>query len=376
MGKLKHFVLAIFIVSLAQAQLPNAYPDLIHVQTARTLNPGALTINGSMNFYTKAGEFIGETKPVDFSAVNYWLVAGNAIFSYGIVDHFDASLGIRVYQDTHRSNESNIPGDLFLTLRAGSFAFGRDHFNQAFLISTRFPVAEQHNYLYAEYASGAIEYGFMYSVSFYSDKYLRDRYFNLHFNVGYWNHNEAGQTFSFENDTEYKAGHNSQEFRMGLASIFPSRLFDYRLELTGMIYIKKPEGFIYSAGEWLVLTPSIKYKMAPWVALDLGMDFRLSPDREWTTENIPKPSNLDLPKTYPPWKVQLGANFVLNLKEKTIVTAEDVEREEAREKIELFEQILDEREKAKEVEKELENLKKIRKEAEEEIEELKKILED
>jgi len=112
--------------------------------------------------------------------------------------------------------------------------------------------------------------------------------------------------------------------------------------------------------------------------MDLGADFRISPEeRQNTTANIPDYSaSLDLPPNYPDWKIHLGLNAALNLTGKGKTVGSDYVREEAKEKVELFESVLDEKEKAKEVQQELESLRKVRKEAEKEIEELKKELED
>ena len=376
---LKFMVVIILLASnLVYAQLENAYRTLLHTQTGRNLQDGKLVINADMNFYTKAGKFIGSVKPIDFTEVSYWLVAGNIVASYGFMEHLDASLGLRLYQDTHRQNVYNFPDDIFLTLRAGSFYTSRNHLVHSFMLSSRIPTAKQHNNHFVEFASGAVEYGAMYAVSILSDAYLPDRSFQAHFNIGYWNHNESGITYKFENGKEFTAQKNSSELRLAIAGVFPTRLIDYRLELSGMLYLNRPEDFIYSAEEWVFFTPSLRYKLSSAIAFDLGVDFRLSPgDREWTRPDIPKPSaSVSLPTNYPEWRVQMGAVFAFNVTEKAVSSTESYEKAKAQEKINEFEMILEEREKAKEVQKEIENLKKLRKEAEEEIKELKKILED
>jgi hypothetical protein len=52
----------------------------LHVQSASTLNKGTLDFRSNLNFYSKVGEFLGEAKPENFSAVNWWDVQSNAIF--------------------------------------------------------------------------------------------------------------------------------------------------------------------------------------------------------------------------------------------------------------------------------------------------------
>jgi len=362
---------------LAFAQLYNADATLLHTQPARTIKKGQLSLSSNMNFYTKVGDFIGSSKPIDFETVNYWLVAGNTVVGYGIHDNYDVHVGLRVYQDTHQENEFNLPDDIFITFRAGNFKFGQNYFRQAFMLSTRIPVGKVHNYPFAEYASGAFEYGLMYAASFYLDPYLPYRSYNMHLNMGWWNHNELGQKYEFSDGQNLKATVNSNDFRLALASVFPTPLFDFRVELSGILYLEKPNNFIYSAEEFAVLSPSLRFKPLDNLSIDLGSDFLISPEREWTTAQIPIPSTaLDLPASYPKWKIYMGANYAFRLGGFGGKSEIEYEQSEAQQRIDSFETIVKEREKAETIQEELENLKKIRKEAEEEIEELKKILDE
>jgi len=374
------FLTIFLMVSFSMAQLTNGSKTLLHTQTGNTNVKGQFNFNASTNFYTKAGDYIGENEPPNFSVTDYWLVAGNLVMTYGIIEHFDATLGLKLYQDTHRENEYNLPDDLFLTLRAGSFPFGQNHFQNAFMFSMRFPTGEEHNYPLAEYASGNFEYGIMYALSFYSDAYLPKRSVSAHFNIGWWNHNESGTTYTFRNGAEYEADRNSNEVRLALAVAIPSTLFDFRLETSGILYVTRPNSFIYSAEEWAFITPSIRYKPLHGLNFDLGMDIKVSPsDREWTTADVPDFTEIvDLPPNYPAWKVYLAADIELNFakKELAITSEKSYQREQARERIELFEKILEERKKAKDIQEELQNLRKVRREAEEEIEDIKKILDE
>jgi len=368
------------------AQLPNSSRELMHTQTASTIDAGQLRVFTDMNFFTRAGDFIGASKPINFKQVNYWLVAGNSVFSYGISEHFDASLGIRVYQDTHSPNVYNLPGDLFLTVRTGNYNFGRRHFKGGFLTSFRIPVGKDHNYPFAEYSSGAFEFGFLGAISFFADPYLPHRAFNMHLNMGFWDHNESGSVlYTYQNNfhghlqgEELVATKNSKDFRMALAGVLPAGLFDFRLELSGILYITEPDNFVYSSEEWAFLSPSIRFRAADWVSMDVGADFRLSPkDRQTTTADIPDISErVDMPGNYPGWKVHLGLNASLNLLGKSEAARSDYVREEAKEKVDLFEKVITEKKKAKQVQQEVENLRKVREEAEKEIEELKKELKD
>ena len=125
--KLLNFFLIILLAISANAQNPGitASKGLFHTHTGQVVEEGMLQVKTNLNFFTKLGEYIGQgIQPADFSAANYWLVASNAAVTYGFYKHFDFTAAIRIYQDTHYSNEFNLPDDIFLSLKAGSFQFG------------------------------------------------------------------------------------------------------------------------------------------------------------------------------------------------------------------------------------------------------------
>lgn len=361
------------------AQLQNGEKTFIHTQTGKTVGKGKLGIYSNLNFNSKIGDKLSSVTIDNFKSVNYWLVAANAVFTYGFTDHFDASLGLRIYQDTHFENEANIPDDVFVTLRAGNFKFARNHFAQSVLTSFRIPTGEVHNYPFAEYTTNSFQYGLMYAVSYYADPYLPGRAFNAHFNLGFWFYNEHGQlVYERQNGEKLNSTVNSSDFRMALAFAYPTALFDFRLELTGAVFMQRPNSFVYSAEDWAFLTPSVRIKPIKWVSVDLGVDFRISPKDRNNTQGIPDPTtSLDLTPNYPDWKVQMGVNIDLNiLSSASAVSDLSYEEQRAREKIETFEKVVEERQKAESVQSEIENLKKVSQEAQKEIEELKKILDD
>ena len=86
-------ILVLFCAQNVLAQLPNAQKALFHTQTGKVLSKGQLDIYTNMNFYSKIGDFIGGVQPGNFYAVNYWLVASNVVFTYGIMDHLEEIRG-------------------------------------------------------------------------------------------------------------------------------------------------------------------------------------------------------------------------------------------------------------------------------------------
>jgi len=372
-----------FILILALpifAQNPGSTPSngLIHTHTGRTLDEGMLQFKTNMNFYTKLGDFLNKSlQSDDYNAANWWLVASNLSAAYGFYNHFDVTASLRLYQDTHYENEFNTPGDLFLSLKAGSLQFGRRKFNGSFTTSFRIPLGEEHNYPFAEYASGALEYGFFGALSYYMDPYLPDRSPNFHFNMGWWNHNERNEVlYTRKNGDELVASKSSSYLHLALASVIPAGEFEIRFELSGALATTKPDSFVYSSEEWVLLTPSVRYKPYDWVSIDLGVDLRMAPrdDRQWTAGVPDVSERLDLPKNYPPWKVQMGLNFNIPVGGRAAKTIEEVESEQFDRQVEFYKLVQDEREKSEEIEDELKELKREREAADREIEELKKML--
>ena len=85
---------------------------LFHVQEARSFEKGRLELFTNMNFWTGTRPTYddgGTTVP----AINIWNNQGNFAGTYGITNHFDATLNIKVYQDANGAGgiESAAIGD-------------------------------------------------------------------------------------------------------------------------------------------------------------------------------------------------------------------------------------------------------------------------
>ena len=378
--KLLSIFLIIFLTINIFAQNPGSTPSngFFHTHTGQTLDKGTLQFKTNMNLFTKTIEYRNTSlQPADFTASSLWLVAGNISATYGLFDNFDFTAALRLYQSIDYENESNLPDDIFLSLKAGSFKFGKKRFNGSFTTSFRIPVADKHNYPFAEYASGAVEYGFFGALSFYVDPYLTNRFSNFHLNIGWWNHNELGQTLYTQGDTlELKATKNSSYLYLALATVIPAGAFEVRFELSGGLSTSDPDKFVYSAEEWVFLTPSLRYKPTDWLSVDLGVDLRMSPtdDRQRTSEIEDVSNELDLPKNYPAWKLQTGLNFTFPITSGSSKSLEEVESENFNRQVQLYQLIQEESEKSNEIENELRIIKKVREETDKEIEELKKVL--
>ncbi len=348
--------------------------NLIHVQTASTLDKGTLDFRSNLRFFTKLGDYLGSDKPADFSAVNYWDVQSNILLTYGVVEHFDMTVMNRVYQDNHKPSEFNSPEDIFLDLKLGSFGLSNNRFHYGLLSSIRIPTGKDYNYPFEPYTAGSFEYGFTGLFSFFNDPYLHDRSFSLHINLGWYSHNDAGkELYSLPTGEVFRADGNATELQFGLGFKFPTSLFDLNLELWGNNFINAPDSMAYSRENYLYLTPSVRFKPKPWFSFDLGMDLRISEDKNSSAKTLPDPvQTLTLPN-YPSWKMYLGFNFRLM---PVSGPRRPGSRATVQSKVDFFENLIREREKTRSIEDELRRLKKEREQAEKELEELRQMLEE
>ncbi len=348
----------------------------LHVQSASTLYKGTLDAGTNLNFFTKVGDYLGQQKPQNFAAVNWWDVQFNSVFSYGMLDNFDMTLMWRMYQDTNRGggnldNEYNVPEDIFLDFKTGSWGLNNNRFNVGLLGSLRIPTKKTYNYFFEPYTAGSVEYGFTGLVSFFNDPYLHDRSFSLHLNLGWYNHNDAGKVL-FETPTKvFKASGNATELQYGLAFSYPTELFDLNLEWWGIRFNNRPNTMAYSREDFMYVTPSVRFKPNPWFNFNLGLDVRLSKDEDTSSPLLPSPKrNLNLPN-YPSWRLYLGMTFRL------LPWGGGYGSEKpGRSKVDFYESLLKDTKRSEKIEEELRRLRKEREQAEKELEELRQMLEE
>jgi hypothetical protein len=375
MKKLYLIVFALFAANGYAQQALGSYSS-IHTQSGRTFEAGRLEVRMDMNFWTKATEWVGAGNKADFKSANYWLVASNFALTYGLFEHFDFTIAPKIYQDTHSANEYNLPGDVLVNLKAGSFDFANRSIYTAVSAEFRVPTGEVANYPFAEYTSGAFEYGFRGAISWYKDLYLPERDLNAHLHVGWWNHNEASHEFEFGNEVVRIATKNSSELQYAMNFTYPTTKFDFSLDVSGKYYIEQPDTFIYSRDNNLYITPTIKYKAFDWLNLVLGIDV-LAGDVKSSVKGVPDKASPDYGfSEYVPWRVRMGLNMKLIPFTAMGRSASQIEKDEFDKRVDFFQKIVEERERAEDVQEELEQLKEEREATERELEELKQILEE
>lgn len=370
-------ILLVPLVALAFNSTRFGSRGFLHVQSASTLYKGTFDAETNLNFYTKVGDYLGDQKPDNFAAVNWWDVQFNSVFSYGALDHLDITLMWRLYQDTNRlglnreQQSENVPEDLYLDIKTGSWGLKNNQFHLGLLISGRIPTASYYNYFFEPYSAGGVEYGFTGLASYFNDPYLHDRSYSVHLNLGYYNHNDAGKTLYELGDQIWRASGNASEIQYGLAFSYPTELFQLNLEFSGINFISQPDTMAYSRENFMYLTPMVRFTPQPWFNFYLGLDVRLSGDENTSSSLLPAPSNnLNLPN-YPSWKLHLGLEFRI-LPKGGRYGAE----KPGQTKVDFYESLLKDSQKSEKIEEELRRLRKEREQAEKELEELRQMLEE
>lgn len=375
--KIMNLSLLIFCILIltslpANAVGVNGGRGLMHVKSAWSLKPGYLTMYNHTRFFGKVGVNEGEMAQ---SAVTYWDVQGSINFNYGINEHIEATIAPVMYQDNHKGDSGfNLPDDLYLGLKFGSYGAKGSALSYGGMLHLRFPTAQKHNVLFEPYSAGTVEWGFIGLLTYSRDPLYPEDALNVHFNLGYLNHNDIGQKFTDnENDTNEVLS-MSQEMLYGLGVKIPSTQFDFSVELYGNAYIQKPPKTAYSIENYLFLTPGISYKAYRWLAIDVAADLLLTSSDTDETEYlfVSKPNGLP---NYPSWRVNLGFRITLLPTTAYKVSEKDILMRKAENRRELFEQIIKEQRETESAEEELERIKVERRKAERELERLRRILE-
>ena len=372
--KLTLVLLGIMLITSSQsiASTLNGGRGLMHVRSAWSLKPGFLTMYAHSRFFGKVGQISSATTQ---SAVTYWDVQGSLSFNYGINQHIEIALSPIIYQDNHKSEKGyNVPDDLFLSMKFGSYGSKGSSLTFGGLLNLRFPTAEYHNIIFEPYSAGTVEIGTMGLMTYSRDPLYPEDALNVHLNLGYVNHNDVGKKFSNIESDSISVTSMTQELQYGLGVKIPSTQFDFSVELYGNTFMQKPPSTAYSVENFIFLTPAITYKAYRWLSIDFAADFLLSSSENDETNYLFAKKLHEMPN-FPSWRVNMGFRIVILPMTAYRVSEKDVLIRKAENRRELFEQIIKEQRETESAEEELERIKDERRKAERELERLRRILE-
>ncbi len=354
---------------------------LVYVQSAQTLDKGYFEFFAGIRYFGKVASF-GEGK----KGYTLWNVQEYAALNYGVNEHIELSVAPIIYQDTNRGGKGgkyskdaiNIPDDLFLAFKFGSYGTLGSPFKYGLQVNFRFPTADQHNIIYEPYSAGRVELGLNALVSYYSNTSFPDESWSVHGNLGYLNHNDVGAELT-DNPDDVTPNAMSSEILFAGGVLFPAESFEFSVELTANTFLSRPPVTAYSMEYVSYLTPAVYYKPYRWLTLQSGLDIRLVSGEDlslYSTSgktSLPAPPTKDFPN-YPSWRGILGIKINILPKSLYSSDAEDIKKKAA-ERRQSLERMMDENQETQGAEEELNRIQSERRKVEDELERLRKLLE-
>jgi len=271
----------------------------------------AIKLNGA-SFYKTARKKNSAGKTPEF--ITFWDVQGGFTAHYAVSRRLELALAQTLYQDTHHDGKGgNFPDDLYLLAKFGSYGGLRSKVKVGFMTGARIPLAQQHNVILEPYSAGGFELGALGLLSYSKDVLIPENAFNLHLNLGLWQHNDTGKYLIGTAADTFTVFRSSRALLWGAGFAIPSHEFDFTVELYGRNFMVRPPVTAYSREDFAYFTPGVKYHASHRMALNVNVDFRISADKD-ATRYIPKLNNQvnpDLP-SHPNWRLRFGARLALN----------------------------------------------------------------
>lgn len=363
---LSALLIAVLFIPLVNAQHHAGGQGLMYTHSARTLDKGTLDLFLHSRFFGKSAEF--ESAPVTI-----WDVQGSFALNYGLSNRVEFTFQPVVYQDAQKSN--NVPDDLFFKLKVGSLGAPGSKVKFGALVSTRIPLAEQHNVLFEPYSAGTFELGVSALSSYSGDVLFPDESLNAHFNLGFNLFNDSGNDLNklLPDSLANNGTSSAVNFAMGVGHPFDK--WNVSAELHGSFFVTKPPVSAYSRESFMYFTPGVSYKLFDWLQLNMAADLLLTSGEDATDYNFVGQPFAELPDTYPNWRINTGVKFNISKSSSYEDSERDILVRKAETRREVFEQIVREQRETEKAEKELERIKEERIKAEQELERLKKLLE-
>jgi len=297
----------------SQALFPVGGRGLSSLNAAWVQDRGQFTLKlTGASFYKTAPKRQSTGRTPEF--ITFWDVQSGLAANFSVSRRLELSLKQTIYQDTHHDGKgANLPDDLFLTAKFGSYGGLRSRVKVGFMTAARFPLARQHNVILEPYSAGGVELGLLGLFSYSKDVLLPENAFNLHLNLGMWHYNDTGKYLIGAEADTFAVLNPSRALLWGAGFAIPSHEFDFTVEVFGRNFMVRPPETAYSREDFAYVAPGVMYHPAHWATLNVNLDFRLSNDKE-TTRYLPGLNNQVNPElpSYPSWRLRFGARFALN----------------------------------------------------------------
>ena len=194
------FLFSAGFLSTATAQIGNGLGTgkygTFNTYSAFAMEQGFLSMSNQGRLFVTAGQSgVGTIKNINLTHAS-----NNFTFVYGFLENFDALISIGTYQDLNirsvRNKLSTTPGDLYITVRGGSFEVLDGKIDLGGALSSRIPTGGQNNIPFEVYKSRKVELGLLGLASIYGNPYYKDQSYIVNVNLGLWYHNDNGTNVS------------------------------------------------------------------------------------------------------------------------------------------------------------------------------------
>jgi hypothetical protein len=346
---------------------------LIYLHSAAVLPKGYLEFHSGIRYFGKIADMGSSDR-----AYTLWDVQNDFSFTYGASRHVELAINPILYQDINRSggnvmkDQANMPDDLFLSAKIGSYSSLESPFVYGGLISLRLPTAPAHNVIYEPYSAGRVEVGLSALVSYFRNQAFPEMGWSASANIGYLNHNDVGKSLS-PNRSAPSPKHMSSEILAGWGFLYPAGSFDFSAEITARHFLVRPPETAYSREYMSYLTLGVYYKLYRWCTLEMAFDKSLFTGRDETVYRDIPPGGPGFPN-YPSWRGVLGVKLaVLPL---SLYASEQSDlKQKAKDRQAILEKMIEDQTDMQSAEQELTRIQAERRKVEEELERLRKLLE-
>jgi hypothetical protein len=369
----------LFVLLFAVGVIPlNGTPSrggkgLFYVHSAAVLPKGSLEFHAGIRYFGKIASLGTSGK-----AYTLWDVQNNLSFNYGVSRHLELACSPVLYQDINRSGgnflrgSANLPDDLYLSAKIGSYTSLESPFVFGGLISLRLPTAKVHNVIYEPYSAGSVELGISALATYYHNVAFPDMGWSAIVNLGYLNHNDVGKSLS-EDDNAPTPQHMSSEIIAGWSFLYPAGPFNFSAEITARHFLTRPPETAYSREYVSYLTFGVCYNLYRWCALEMAFDKSLFSGVDETDYRYIALRNPGFPN-YPGWRGILGVK--LAILPFSLYKSEEADlKQKAKDRQTIMEKMIENQTDMQSAEQELTRIQAERKNVEEELERLRKLLE-
>ncbi|MBN1970675.1 MAG: hypothetical protein JXR48_18535 [Candidatus Delongbacteria bacterium] len=380
----KIFLAILIMLALANSDQFFSGYSYFNTYTAKNMKIGQAQISMQARGYRKDKAY-GDVALTSATGI----IGGN----FGLTEHIELGMNMVLYQDIHKDANAetgvqgleqsvyNSPDAIYLRMKFGNYQFNLfdEMIGVAGVASTYRFISKPTGLMLEPYSTRNMQFSLTGLFSLYLEPLYFENGQQLHFNLGFINHNDSPNNQSYTAFTE-----STMEMTYGLSYVYPYGNINYFLEVYGNTFIQWYEhsGEIpYSTEPFLYVTPGIKWKAFPWLEFDFGLDI-LAYTKYDSQKDSPKfefvNTSNDLPY-YPAWRFLLRTNFypTTAFSESEGFKGGEQKSQDGRisDRKELFEWLIEEPDRIELIDMKLEKLKKERKELEKKVDKLKEEIE-